>query len=39
MIGRYCSVRGAGLRSEDGLCSPSGLQDRPACRWWLAICW
>lgn len=39
MIGRYCSVREVGLWSDDGLWSPSGLQERPACLWCVAICW
>lgn len=41
MIGRYPlgSILGEGLGSEDGLCSPRGLQDNPGCRWWLATCW
>lgn len=34
MLGRYVldSMRGEGLGSEDGLCSPRGLQDIPSCR-------
>lgn len=43
MMGRYCSILGEGLWSDEGLCSPRGLQERPAWREWeaaaAAACW